>query len=89
MPKMAKRQSDTSCKARPTRKQSGSKSVDDGILYLRMSMQGNVSEVLEDLGTSQKEDRTTDGVLEKVKESARNDECNQVYGESHRHSDGA
>ena len=59
------------------------------ILYLRMSPQGNVSEVLEDLGTSQQEDRTTDGVLEKVKESARNDECNQVYGESHRHSDGA
>ena len=54
-----------------------------------MSMQGNVSRMLEDLGTSQQEGWATSKVLEKVQESATNDERNQNFGKSHGHSDRA
>ena len=61
----------------------------DRILYLIMSTQGNVSRMLEDLGTSQQEDRATSTVMAKVQESATNDERNQVFGKSHGRSDRA
>ena len=61
------------------------------ILYhLIMSMQGNISRMLEDLGTSQQEGWAMSKVLEKVQESATNDERNQNFGKSHcGHSDRA
>ena len=54
-----------------------------------MSTQGNISGLPEDLGTSQQEGRTINRVLENVQESARNDEHNQVFGESSVHFEGA
>ena len=78
----------TPCQARPTRKQI-CRRRHNHILHLIMSMQGNISGLLEDLGTFQQEGRTTNRVLENVQESARNDGHNQVFGESSVRSEGA